>query len=80
MPLSAAIFRRGGPKKELFEAVADDKGAEEVVDDEAELEDNLKELQELLHSDKSGCVHAGGGVAMLGAGVGVGRKPLRRGG
>ncbi len=58
MPLSAAIFRRGGQKKELFEAVADDRGADEAIDDESELEVKLKGLQELLHTPKSGCAAA----------------------
>ncbi|MEW5303153.1 MAG: hypothetical protein WDW38_001477 [Sanguina aurantia] len=45
--LSAAIFRRGGPKKELFLVSAEDY-------DEAELEEKLRDLTELLHADKTG--------------------------
>ncbi|GIL74946.1 hypothetical protein Vretimale_2567 [Volvox reticuliferus] len=48
MPLSASIFRRGGPKKELFDVINED------VDDEKELDGKLAELEELLHSDKTG--------------------------
>lgn len=50
--LSAAIFRRGGPKKELFLVSAEEQ-------DEAELEEKLSELTELLHADKIGWVSAG---------------------
>lgn len=45
--LSAGIFRRGGPKKELFLVSAEEQ-------DEAELEEKLQELTELLHADKIG--------------------------
>ncbi|GIL48000.1 hypothetical protein Vafri_4718 [Volvox africanus] len=48
MPLSASIFRRGGPKKELFDVINED------VDDEKELDEKLAELEELLHADKTG--------------------------
>ncbi|KXZ43004.1 hypothetical protein GPECTOR_107g148 [Gonium pectorale] len=48
MPLSASVFRRGGPKKELFEV------ANENVDDEKELDEKLAELEELLHMSKTG--------------------------
>lgn len=51
MPLSASIFRRGGPKKELFDATAEDV---QLVDESVELEDKLKDLAELLHTDKIG--------------------------
>ncbi|KAG2494854.1 hypothetical protein HYH03_007094 [Edaphochlamys debaryana] len=48
MPLSASIFRRGGPKKELFDVT------NEEVDDAKELDEKLAELDELLHADKIG--------------------------
>lgn len=47
-PLSAAVFRRGGPKKELFDATT------EGPPDDVELQDKLRELREVLLADKSG--------------------------
>ena len=51
MSLSAAIFHRGGQKKELF------KGPAGEGDDEAEQDDalvTLAELQEVLSAPRSG--------------------------
>eukprot|EP00198_Chlamydomonas_reinhardtii_P003997 XP_001693333.1 predicted protein [Chlamydomonas reinhardtii] len=48
MPISASVFRRGGPKKELFDVINED------VDESKELDEKLAELTELLHLEKSG--------------------------
>ena len=49
--MPASIFRRGGPKKELFDATAEDV---QVLDESVELEEKLRDLDELLHSQKIG--------------------------
>ncbi|KAG2436905.1 hypothetical protein HXX76_006424 [Chlamydomonas incerta] len=48
MPVSASVFRRGGPKKELFDVIDAD------VDESKELDEKLAELTELLHLQKAG--------------------------
>ena len=57
MPLSAAIFRRGGPKKELFNDEEAEPGPVPMDTehlDEVELSGKLKELAEVLAVPKAG--------------------------
>lgn len=58
MALSASVFRRGGPKKELFaEAGATDgaAGGQEIQDDDRlQLNEELQQLLELLEAPKVG--------------------------
>lgn len=52
MPLSAAIFRRGGPKKELFDN--EDGGEDVEQQDRQELSGKLAEVSEVLKAPKTG--------------------------